>query len=167
MRYIVMAVAAQLGWIACVLCGARGWLLTALASAAAVLACNLWLARKELARELRLVAWVTGVGFIVETVHLATGVFTLAVPTAHPWLCPLWLLFLWSIFSTLLTGPFKWLAGRYWLSALLGALFAAPNYFAGARMGAIILNESTLFTVSMLAVVWALAMPLMVWLARK
>lgn len=167
MRYIVMAVSAQLGWIACVLCGARDWTLTALASAAAVLACNLWLVRKELRRELRLVVWVTGVGFVVETIHLVTGVFTLTVPTAHPWLCPLWLLLLWAIFATLLTGPFKWLVGRYWLSALLGALFAAPNYFAGARLGAITLHGNIFFCAGVLAVVWAFAMPLMLWLARK
>lgn len=162
-----MVIAFQLGWFACVLSGARGWLLTALAAAGVVLACNLWLARQELMRELRLIAWVTGAGFVVESINLATGVFTLAVPTAHPWLCPLWLLLLWTLFATLLRGPFKWLAGRYWLSALLGALFAVPNYFAGARLGAVALHGSIFFCAGVLAVVWALAMPLMVWLARE
>lgn len=167
MRNIAMAIAFQLGWFACVLSGARGWLLTALAAAAAVLACNLWLARQELMRELRLIAWVTGVGFVVETINLATGVFTLVVPSLHPWLCPVWLVLLWTLFATLLRGPFARLSERYWLSALLGALFAAPNYFAGARLGAIALHGNMFFCAGVLAVVWAFAMPLMLWLARK
>jgi hypothetical protein len=166
-RNVVMVIAFQLGWFACVLCGARNWLWMALGAAAAVLACNLWFARQELLRELRLIAFVTGVGFVVESVNLVSGVFTLAVPTAHPWLCPLWLLLLWTLFATLLRGPFRWLAGRYWLGALLGALFAAPNYFAGARLGAVTLHGNTLFCVAVLGAVWALAMPLMIWLARK
>lgn len=29
---------------------------------------------------------------------------------------------------TMLLGPLTWLSGRYWLSLLLGALFAVPNY---------------------------------------
>ena len=167
MRNIAMAITFQIGWLACVLSGAKGQLLTALLAASAVLACNLWLARKDVLQELRLIVWVTLVGFVVETINLATGVFTVAVPSAHPWLCPVWLLLLWPLFATLLMGPLKWLSRHYWLSSLLGALFAAPNYFAGARLGAVTLHETILYSVALLAMVWALAMPLLVWLARK
>ncbi len=167
MRNIAMVIAFQLGWFACVLSGAKGQLLTALLAASAVLVCNLWLARKDVMQELRLIVWVTLVGFVVETINLSTGVFTLAMPSAFPWLCPVWLVLLWTLFATLLRGPLKWLSGRYWLSSLLGALFAAPNYFAGARLGAVTLHGNMLFCAGVLAVVWALAMPLMIWLARK
>jgi Protein of unknown function (DUF2878) len=163
-----MAIAFQIGWFACVLGGAKGEELpTALAVALVMLACNLWLKRQELAQELRLVFSVTVLGFFIETIHLATGVFTLTDPASYPWLCPVWFLLLWALFATLLRGPFKWLAGRYWLSALLGALFAAPNYFAGARLGAVTLHGNMFFCAGVLATVWALAMPLMVWLARE
>jgi hypothetical protein len=74
---------------------------------------------------------------------------------------------LWALFATLLRGPFRWLSGRYWLSALLGALFAAPNYFAGARLGAVTFSDNLVYSFCVLALLWALAMPLMVWLARK
>jgi hypothetical protein len=59
------------------------------------------------------------------------------------------------------------LSGRYWLSALLGALFAAPNYFAGARLGAVTFSDNLVYSFGVLALLWALAMPLMVWLARE
>lgn len=167
MRNILMAVVFQCGWFACVLSGARGAWLTAVLAASIVLVCNLWLTRQGLREKIRLIAWVTLVGFVVETINLMTGVFTLAVPSALPWLCPVWLLLLWTLFATLLQGPLAWLAGRYGLSALLGALFAAPNYFAGARLGAVTLHGNSIFSITLLAVLWALAMPLLVWLAGR
>ena len=79
---------------------------------------------------------------------------------------PVWLLALWAMFATALRGPLAWLSGRYVLSALLGAVFAAPNYFAGARLGAVVINPSGCYSVLVLALSWAAAMPLLVWLAH-
>jgi len=165
MRNLCMALIFQLGWFACVVCGAKGWPLAALAAAAAVVACNLWLQRGNLAKELRLLAWVTLTGVGIETFHLWAGVFMLAGQPKHPWLCPVWLVVLWTMFATLLRGPLAWLSGRYALSALLGAAFAAPNYIAGARLGAVTLSSSMLFNVTVLMATWAIAMPGLVWLA--
>jgi len=168
MRNILIAVIFQIGWFACVFGGANSVELPiALAVALTLLACNIWLKREGWVREIRLVAAVTAIGFVIETINLATGVFKLNHSSGYPWLCPVWFLLLWALFATLLRGPFVWLSGRYWLSAILGALFAAPNYFAGARLGAVTFNENLVFSFVMLAVIWALAMPLMVWLARK
>jgi CDP-diglyceride synthetase len=140
MRNAAIAVVLQLGWLTCVLCGARQRPWDALVAAAAVIACNLWLRRERLAAGLRLVALASLVGFGVETVNLLAGVFTLSGAPRVPVLCPVWLLALWAMFATALRGPLAWLSGRYALSALLGALFAAPNYFAGARLGAVVMN---------------------------
>ena len=167
MPNILMAITFQLGWFACVLSGARGQGKLALLAAAAVLACNLKLARQPLAGEIRLIIWVTLVGFVVETVNLLAGVFSLTRPHAYPWLCPVWLVLLWTQFATLLRGPFAWLAGRCKLGALLGALFAAPNYMAGARLGAVNLNDDALFSVVMLMALWAATMPFLIWLAQQ
>lgn len=145
--------------------GAKGRPLAALAAATAVVACNLWLQRGNLAKELRLIAWVTLAGFVIETFHLLTGVFTLVGQPVCPWLCPFWLIALWTMFATLLRGPLAWLSRRYALSALLGAAFAAPNYIAGARLGAVTLCSSMLFSVTVLMASWAIAMPGLVWLA--
>jgi len=168
MRNILIAIIFQIGWFACVFGGAKTVELPiALAVALTMLACNIWLKRQELAQELRLVAAVTVIGFVIETINLAAGVFTLKHPGSYPWLCPVWFLLLWALFATLLRGPFKWMAGRYWLSAILGAIFAAPNYYAGANLGAVEFHSNLIFSFALLAIIWALAMPLMVWLARK
>lgn len=165
MRNLLMAVIFQFGWFACVASGAKSRPLAALAAAAAVVACDLWLRRGSLAKELRLIAWVTLAGFVIETFHLLAGVFTLAGQPAHPWLCPVWLAAVWAMFATLLRGPLSWLSGRYVLSALLGAVFAVPNYIAGARLGAVALNPDVLFSVTVLMASWALVMPGLVWLS--
>ena len=166
MRNAVIAVVFQLGWLACVLSGARQRPWDALAAAVAVMAINLWLQRGHLAEMLRLVALVTLVGFGVETVNLLSGVFILIGTPRFPWLCPVWLLALWAMFATTLRGPLAWLSGRLLLSALLGAVFAAPNYFAGARLGAVVLNPDGRYSVAVLPLLWAAAMPLLVWLAH-
>jgi hypothetical protein len=168
MRNLLIIVIFQIGWFACVFGGANTVALPiALSVALTLLACNLWLKREGLVRELRVVAAVTAMGFVIETINLTTGVFKLTDSATYPWLCPVWFLLLWALFATLLRGPFGWLSGRYWLCALLGAIFAAPNYFAGARLGAVTFNENLIFSFGMLALIWALAMPFMIWLARK
>ena len=167
MRNAIIAVTSQFGWFACVWSGAHDRLLTAIAGAAIVIAINLWLQRERLAEELRLIVWVTLIGFVVETIHLMTGVFAVVHPATYPWLCPVWLLLLWPMFATVLHGPLGWLSGRYGLSLFLGAVFAAPNYFAGARLGAVKMNDNTVFCVTVLVVIWAIAMPAMVWLSKR
>ena len=165
MRNLCMAVIFQLGWFACVVSGARDRPLAALSAATGVVACNIWLQRGRLAAEARLIAWVTLAGFGIETIHLWAGVFALVDQPKYPLLCPVWLVVLWTMFATLLRGPLAWLAGRYALSALLGAAFAVPNYIAGARLGAVVLSSNMLFSVTVLMASWALAMPGLVWLA--
>ncbi len=166
MRNLLMTILFQCGWFTCVLSGARGRLLLPIAAAAAVIALNLWLQRGRLADGVRLVVFVTLVGFVVESINLMTGVFTLTHPTTFPWLCPAWLLLLWPMFATMLRGPLTWLSGRYGLSVLLGAIFAVPNYFVGERLGAVTLNPHLTYSIFLLMVLWAIAMPVMVWLAK-
>ena len=167
MRNALIALIFQLGWLACVLSGARERPLDVLVSAAAVTACNLWLQRARPAAGLRLAAWAALVGFGVESASRAAGVYALTAAPSPAWLCPLWLLALWVMFATLLRGPLAWLSGRYVLSAVLGALFAAPNYFAGARLGAVTMSPDAGYAVAVLSVCWAVAMPLLVWLSRE
>ncbi len=167
MRNVLVAVIFQLGWLACVLSGARDRPLDALVSAAAVTACNLWLQRARPAAGLRLAAWAALVGFGVESVNRAAGVYALTDTPTPAWLCPLWLLALWVMFATLLRGPLAWLSGRYALSAALGALFAAPNYFAGARLGAVTMSPDAAYAAAVLSLGWAAALPLLVWLSTE
>ena len=52
-----------------------------------------------------------------------------------------------------------------WLSAWLGAVFGPLTYFAGAQWGAASL-QSSVFNLGLIAVMWMLALPLLVYMAQ-
>jgi hypothetical protein len=102
----------------------------------------------------------------VDSANLWLGVLAQNGSPRFPYLCPLWLAALWAAFGTTLRSSLSWLAGRYWLSAGLGALAGAGSYVAGAKLGAATLNPDRLYSIAVLAVTWAALMPLLVWLAH-
>jgi hypothetical protein len=156
----------QAGWFACVLGGANRMPLAAVAAAGVVIGVSLWWFSADRISDVRLFLAVAVIGFCVDTVNLRFGVFALIGAPRFPHLCPLWLVALWAMFGTTLRGSLSWLAGRYWLAALLGAVAGPLSYLGGAKLGAVSLPASRAFSVAALAVAWAVAMPLFVWLAH-
>lgn len=165
-RKIINFVLFQAAWFSCVLSGVHQTPLIAIAVASAVIAISLRMGKGNLYADLRLIAIVTGIGFCIDSVNLWAGVFAL---NGSPWdmlICPLWLVLIWAVFGTTLRSSLGWLAGRYWLSAALGALSGAPSYFAGAKLGAVTMNCNWMFSATALTATWAMVMPLLVWLAH-
>jgi hypothetical protein len=68
------------------------------------------------------------------------------------------------IFATTLNGSMSWLAGRYRLAAVLGAICGPISYAAGARLGAIEFPLHAGLSLVGIAVVWACVMPSLLWL---
>lgn len=156
----------QTAWFSCVLSGAHQTPLIAVAVASAVIAISLRMGRGNLCADLRLLAVVGGIGFCIDSMNLLAGVFAL---NGSPWpmfICPPWLVLIWIVFGTTLRSSLGWLAGRYWLSAALGAVAGAPSYFAGAKLGAVTMDGNWMFSAIALTVTWAMVMPSMVWLAH-
>lgn len=156
----------QAGWFACVLGGAHGMPVAALAAAGTAIGVSLRWSSKDRMRDVRLLMAVTLIGFCMDTLHLVFGVFALIGTPLFPHLCPLWLVALWALFGTTLRGSLTWLAGRYWLAALLGAVAGPLSYLGGAKLGAVTLHANLAFSVTTIAVGWAVVMPLLVWLAH-
>jgi hypothetical protein len=154
------------GWFACVLGGAHGRPVAAVAAAGAVIGLNLRWLSADRARDLRLCVAAALIGFCVDTVHLGLGVFALIGAPLFPRLCPVWLVALWALFGTTLRGSLNWLAGRYALAALLGAVAGPLSYEGGAALGAVTMHPNRVFRLTALAVGWAVVMPLLVWLAH-
>jgi hypothetical protein len=108
---------------------------------------------------------LTGIfGFAVDTLQASAGLYAFAHTSAAPWLCPLWMMTLWMIFATTLNASMSWLAGRYRLAAVLGALCGPVSYVAGARLGAIEFPAHAGLSLVGIAVVWACVMPSLLWL---
>jgi tetrahydromethanopterin S-methyltransferase subunit D len=64
-----------------------------------------------------------------------------------------------------LTSSLRWLQGRWLLGSLFGAVGGSLSYVAGARLGALDLPASASLWV--IALLWALALPLLSALARR
>lgn len=146
------------GWFACVAGAGRGALWAGPAAAAVLLLAHLALA-PDRTREGVLILIIGLFGFTVDTLQASAGIYSFSGTSVLPWLCPPWMTALWMLFATTLNGSMEWLARRYRLAALLGALFGPLSYLAGERLGAIALPSDRAVSLSGIAIVWALVMP--------
>ena len=166
MNLVINAVGFQVAWWALVAGVAPGYQGAALALSALLAAAHLRFFSPRPKRELglALAAWLLGFGF--DSLLQAGGFITFQGASLGP-LSPFWLWALWALFGLTLDASMSFLQRRHWsLSAVLGGIFGPLSYLAGAKLGAATLVANPLnFTA--LALAWAIAMPLLVWLARR
>lgn len=153
------------GWFACVLGAAhqRPWLGT-LAVVAAV-ALHLALARRA-SRELILLLLALGIGAIWDSALVALRVVDYASGYFASGIAPHWIIALWALFATTLNVSLAWLKHRYLLAAAFGMVGSALSFFAGYRMGAVLMPDLTTGLVAQ-ALGWAVILPLLCWLAAR
>ena len=165
MPMVVNIVAFQIGWFACVLGAAHGWLWAGPVVVAAAVGLHLVLAAHPV-EELKIVAVALLIGAAWESLLLALELvrYPSGLLSAH--LPPLWMLALWAVFATTINVSLGWLKQRLLLAGLLGALSGPLSYWAGARLGALEL-VSPVVALAVLAVGWGLITPFLLSLARR
>ena len=154
----------QIGWLACVLGAARGHVWAGAGLALALTAVHLFLVRDR-TREAMLLLAAAGLGLALDSLQLNLGVFRYPSGTPLAGLAPPWIVVLWLQFATLLHFGLRWLSRRYLLAAVLGFVGGPLSFWGGARLGAI--EFATPLAYLVLACVWALAMPALVWLGDR
>jgi len=147
-----------LGWLGCVLGAGRGLLWLGPALACALLLAHV-ASMPERAREVRLILLAGVFGFALDTTLAYAGLFAFTGTSMSPWLSPPWMVALWMLFASTLNGSMSWLGGRYGVGAVLGAICGPASYWAGARLGAIELPDSRLWSFAGIGAAWAFAMP--------
>jgi hypothetical protein len=146
----------QAAWWACALYGNTGaWV------ALAWLLAHIALQRQRL-KELRIVLACGAAGWLVDAMLSASG--WLILPNSS-WVLPFWLFVLWSCFAATLNHSLQFLQNKPGLAALLGATGGPLSYFAGMELGRLAF-PSTLPGLMVLAAVWAVLMPALLYLAR-
>lgn len=162
---IVNFVVFQLAWFAAVLGAAYGHPLWGTACIAAAIAWHLWVSARP-AQEARLVAIACALGLVIETGHALGGL--VRYPSGQPvaQFAPYWMVALWGLFAIALNVTLRWLHRRYLLAAVLGAVCGPASFVAGVKLGAAQFVDRVP-ALAVLAVVWAVAMPLLVWLAQR
>ena len=166
MTKLVNVLLQQAGWFACVLGAAWGrpWLGAGIALA--LIGIHLFLVQDR-GPELRLLLAAGLLGTVLDTIQGRLGIVLFRSGYYVDWLCPLWITVLWIHFGTLLHFAADWMSRRYLLAVVLGAVGGPVAFYGGARLGAADLHPNLAVALVALAVEWAVAMPLLVWLADR
>ncbi len=154
MRLLVNALLFQAGWFACVYAAQQPWLL--LVPLAALAVHFSWTSSWR--AEGRLVVSVMLLGSALDSLYMHLGVLDFGQPRL---LLPLWLALLWALLGTTLNHSLRWSARPWWRASLLGAVGGSLSYLAGARLAGIGLGLGEVASLAVLALSWALVMPLL------
>lgn len=165
MRKLVNFVLFQLGWFACILGAAHGYVSWAVLFCLAVAAFHLWQSSEPM-QEGMLLLKILALGIFADTLLLQTGSLVFESKGLVPSLSPIWMWSLWVILGCTLNESMSWLRGRYVLAAVLGAITGPLSYLAGVKLGAATWGNETQALV-LLGLIWATAMPLLFWWAAK
>ena len=165
MRKLVNFVLFQLGWFACILGAAHGYVSWAVLFCLAVAAFHLWQSSEPM-QEGMLLLKILALGIFADTLLLQTGSLVFESKGLVPSLSPIWMWSLWVILGCTLNESMSWLRGRYVLAAVLGAIAGPLSYLAGVKLGAATWGNETQALV-LLGLIWATAMPLLFWWAAK
>lgn len=156
-RYIVLC---QAGWFACVIGGAHGKEVPGALVALTAVAFHLSRARNA-TREARFIAVAVATGWVWESLLARDGLLVYPHTTGF---APLWMAALWALFAIQFNVLFRWLRSRPVRAAVLGAIAGPLSFRAGSMLGAVHFPDTTQ-AMTVLAIGWALLMPLMVYLA--
>jgi hypothetical protein len=157
-RKAVNLVLFELGWFACVLLDQ--WMV-ALVSAVLLLVHFLVVGQP---REWLFVFGVAVLGVSADSLLMNAGVLNFP---EEGLLVPVWLCCLWLLFATTLSHGLSWLRNHLGLAAALGAVFGPMSYLLGAQMNSASIGEPIAISLAMMAVFWALLLPLALGLSRN
>jgi hypothetical protein len=150
----------QAGWFGVILAASHGKPVLAGAVAIAGVVAHLALSSRR-RTELLVVLAVMAVGATWDSVLAANGVIRYPNGQWSMLLAPYWLFGLWALFATTLNVSMRWLHGRWLAAVLFGGIGGPLSFWAGARLGAAQFPNPVL-ALGLLAVGWALLMPLLV-----
>jgi hypothetical protein len=155
----------QAAWFAAVLGAAHQLPLWGTTCVIAAIAWHLGVSARP-GPEAVLVALACAIGLVVESAVAMQG--HVAYPSGQPvaGLAPYWMVALWGELAIALNVTMRWLKGRWWLAALLGAIGGPAAFSGGVELGGAVFIDKTAALVT-LACIYAVAMPLLVWLGTR
>lgn len=121
----------------------------------------LWVAKAL--GEWRTLLRLAACGWVLDSALMHLGFFTFAGATV---VLPLWLALIWLLFASTLTYSLSWTQRPWWVGSLLGALGGPLSYLGGAKLADVGLPLGTWPSLVLLALIWAVLMPALHWVAR-
>ena len=116
--------------------------------------------------ELQRIAAAVFIGVVVETINSKFGIYeVIGANQLNTTFAP-WLLVIWAGLATAFYRSLRWLSGRYLLAIPIGALAGPIAFWAGERLGAIVMTREPEL-LGLLALQWAIALPLLTWTSDR
>ncbi len=161
----------QLAWFACVIGGANEMPWVGPVFVLVFVVIHLWLsthpgiATNPIA-ECKLLVCAAVIGVLVDSLLVTTGWVSYPSGQFHSLFAPYWIVAMWVAFATTLNTSLAWLKKSIPVAVLFGAIGGPLAYLAGMKLGGIMILHPVL-AYSYLALVWAIATPLMLSLATR
>ena len=155
----------EAAWFACILGVAHGQPGWGTAAVVAAIAWHVGISARP-ATELALAAILGAIGLVAESLVVAQG--HVAYPAGQPvaWLAPYWMVALWGELAIALNVTLRWLKRRPLLALALGSVAGPLSFIGGVRLGgARFVDEPA--ALATLAVMWALLLPLAMWISDR
>ena len=149
----------QFGWLACVLSAANNQPVIGVAMALIIVAIHVYLMPDKVKTLVSLFV-ISLLGIIWDSILTQQQILVFTTGLVSNSLAPYWIMTMWLLFATTLNVSLRWLHGHYIYAMLLGAIAGPLAYQAGSALGAVIIPDSVQANI-VLAVGWAVLMPLM------
>ena len=164
MFYVLNFVAFQIGWFSSVYGGAQQmpWLGPLVVLGALAIHFR---AAKRPGKELALVLCCAAIGVLFDSALVAVGWVQYSSGMFSEIAAPYWIISMWLLFATTLNVSMRWLRNKGWLAAFFGLIGGPLTYFAGEKLGGIILVDQIAALVA-LGIGWAVMMPMLLRLSE-
>lgn len=165
MLYIHNFIAFQIGWFSSVYGGAQQMPWLGPIVVAVAIAIHFRAAHRP-SQEIVLILSCALIGCLFDSALVALGWVQYVSGVFSESAAPYWIITMWMLFATTLNVSMRWLRNREWLAALFGFIGGPTTYFAGQKLGGIILVDQAAALVA-LGIGWALMMPVLMRLSEN
>ena len=155
----------QSAWFAAVLGAAHRLPLWGTACVLAAIGWHLAVSARP-SREARLVGIACLIGLVVESAIVLQGFVAYPSGQPDPRVAPYWIVALWGLLAIALNVTMRWLKGRWWLAAVLGAVAGPASFASGVKLGGAEFIDAASALVT-LAFAWGVLLPLLMWLSDR
>ncbi len=150
----------QLCWLANVVGAGVGWAWAGPLVTAVWIAFHLGAVTDDRISEGWLLMGAAAFGYAADSLLVLIGVIEFPAHARLGAPSTLWMVALWVSFAATLRHALRWLAGRYVLGAVLGAIGGPLAYRAGEALDAIVIPDSVPGLIAV-SVEWLIAMPIL------
>jgi hypothetical protein len=103
------------------------------------------------------------IGIVADISLTLTGVFQFQDAAL---VIPIWLIVLWLGFASTLSQSLSIFGKKKWIAAVAGAVSFPLNYGVGEKLGAVAFGETYLTSMLIMALLWAVLLPLCFYLSE-